>query len=98
ILKLAARGRSTRRSRSGLERIAHVGAFSYVQRRGDSFVTWSTFRRRAKAVWVSSTMDRAILVCESIDRRAQALLAGSTPQPRTIPKRNVSNGAPLPES
>src|SRR5882762_3592295 len=100
ILKRTAVGQRTARSRSVPERdnVVHVGMFSYVVRRGSSFVTWSTFWRRAKAVWMSSTLERAALVCESIDRRAQALLAESAPTPKAMSRPYASNGAPAPQS
>jgi len=77
---------------SDLQDAVHVGLFSYVARRGLSFVTWSTFRRRARVVWMSTTLDRAILVCESIDRRAQEQLAESAPKPRSLPQQRMNSG------
>ena len=104
-LRATLRGVSTRppalkqdRALIDLDGAVHVGLFSYVARRGDSFVTWSTFRRRAKVVWTSSSLERAISVSQSVDRRAQTELAGSVPAPRPPQKRPVTSRAPLPQS
>ena len=94
------RGQSIGRSKSPLavDDMLHVGLFSYVERRGSSFVTWSTFQRRAKAVWMSATLEQAVSVCESIDRRAQESLVGPTPKPGTPPNRNFATRTPAPQS
>jgi hypothetical protein len=69
--------------------VVHVGTFSYVARRGSLFVTWSTFRRRAQAVCISATVERAVSICESIDRRAQEQMAGSGAKPGALPKADA---------
>jgi hypothetical protein len=97
-LKGVTQGRTTG-GRTGLlsfDHVVYVGTFSYVSRRGSSFVTWSTFRRRAQAVWMGATVERAVSVCESIDRRAQEQMAGSGAKPRALPK--ADSRAHVPQS
>ena len=81
-------GRTAGRRRGVLsvDDVIYVGSFSCVARRGSLFVTWSTFRRRAQAVCISATVERAVSVCESIDRRAQEQTAGSGAIPTALPE------------
>jgi hypothetical protein len=85
-----------RRSALDFDNAVHVGLFSYVSRRGTSFVTWSTFRRRPKVVWICASLERSLAICESIDRRAQALVAESAPKPKTLARS--PNRVPDPQS
>jgi hypothetical protein len=69
--------------RTQVDAIVHVGSFSYVAKDRASFVVWSTFARKPKAVWRGVMRREALLVSESIDRRAQQRLeaaAGPTPK------------------
>lgn len=64
-----------------IDSVVRVGPFSYVAKEDSSFVVWSTFGRKPKAVWRGAALDRAHLVSESIDRRAAERLADATTRP-----------------
>jgi hypothetical protein len=68
-------------SRTSAENVVHIGTFSYVAKEAASFVVWSTFDRKPKSVWRGSTRERALLVSESIDRRARARLEEAATPP-----------------
>lgn len=69
-------------TRTPVPNVVHVGSFSYVSKEGESYVVWSTFQRKPKAVWRGVALDQANLVSESIDRRAQERLAETAEPPR----------------
>jgi hypothetical protein len=76
---------ANRAARTSIDNVVHVGSFSYVAKERESFLVWSTFARKPKSVWRGAALDRALLVSESIDRRAQERLAEAAAPP---PKRS----------
>jgi hypothetical protein len=69
-------------ARIRIENAVHVGSFSYVSKEDGSFVVWSTFDRKPKAVWRGADISQSLLVSESIDRRAQERLEEAAVPPR----------------